>query len=66
MGKTYRRDAKNAGWRRAKLEREGNKNNGTGRMFEFDNREDEAEQLRRNEKNGLYGGVEDIAGGTRR
>ena len=56
MGKTYRKDAKNDGWRKAKMNRERQK--GGGRPF---NREDEAEQLRRDEKNGLYGGVEDIA-----
>ncbi len=56
MGKTYRRDAKNAGWRRAKLDRERQKNGGRPQSHE-----DEAERLRRDEKNGLYGGVEDIA-----
>lgn len=56
MGKTYRRDAKNAGWRRAKLDRERQKNGGRP-----PNQEDEAEQLRRDEKHGAYGGAEDIA-----
>jgi len=56
MGKTYRKDAKNAGWRRAKLDREKQKSG--GRPL---NQEDEAEHLRRDEKHGLYGGAEDVA-----
>jgi len=56
MSKSWRRDSKNDNWRKAKMNRERQK--GGGRPF---NREDEAEQLRRDEKNGLYGGVEDIA-----
>lgn len=56
MGKTYRRDAKNAGWRRAKMERKRQKSGGRPQPSE-----DEFEQLRRDEKHGLYGGVEDVA-----
>jgi hypothetical protein len=39
MGKTYRKDAKNDGWRRAKLDRERQKSGGRP-----PNREDEFEQ----------------------
>lgn len=39
MGKTYRRDAKNDGWRRAKMDRERQKNG--GRRPEFDKPEQE-------------------------
>ena len=56
MGKTWNRNAKNASWRRAKLDRERQKNGGRPLS-----REDETEQVRRDEKHGLYGGVEDIA-----
>ena len=56
MGKSYRKDAKNDSWRRAKMDRERQKNG--GRPF---NQEDKAEELRREEKHGVYGGVEDIA-----
>ena len=56
MGKTYRKDAKNASWRRAKLDRERQKSGGRP-----PDKEDESEQSRRDEKHGLYGGVEDIA-----
>lgn len=56
MSKSYRRDAKNDGWRRAKMDRERQKNGGRP-----PDREDEAEHLRRDEKNGLYGSVEDVA-----
>jgi hypothetical protein len=54
MGKTYRRDAKNDGWRRAKMDREKQKNGGQRPT-------QEDEQTHRDEKRGLYGGVEDIA-----
>jgi hypothetical protein len=58
MGKTYRKDAKNAGWRRAKMDRERQKNGGRPPTT---NQEDDTEQMRRDEKHGLYGGVEDVA-----
>lgn len=43
MGKTYRRDARNAGWRRAKLERERQKNG--GRKPEFQPEQEEGEKF---------------------
>jgi hypothetical protein len=40
MGKTWNRNAKNPKWRRAKLDREKQKNGSKpGRMFEFDKSE---------------------------
>jgi hypothetical protein len=54
MGKTFRADARNPKWRRAKMDREKQKNGGQ-RTAENDD-----EQTRRDEKNGLYGGAEDI------
>ena len=56
MGKSFRADARNPKWRRAKLDRERQKNGGRPPI-----QEDETEQLRRDEKHGLYGGVEDVA-----
>ena len=56
MGKSYRKDAKNDSWRRAKMDRERQKSGGRPPI-----QEDETERLRRDEKRGLYGSVEDIA-----
>ena len=56
MGKSWRADSRNPKWRRAKLDREKQKSG--DRPF---NRDDDAERFRRDEKNGLYGSVEDIA-----
>lgn len=56
MGKSWRRNSKNDGLRRAKLDRERQRNGGRP-----PNQEDEVEEVRRDEKHGLYGGVEDPA-----
>ena len=56
MGKSWKANACNPKWRRAKLDRERQKSGGRP-----PDQEDESERLRRDEKNGLYGGVEDIA-----
>lgn len=56
MGKSWRRNSKNDGLRRAKLDRERQKNGGQRPV-----QGDETERLRRDEKHGLYGGVEDVA-----
>lgn len=57
MGKSWKANACNPKWRKAKLERERQRNGGRPQTHD----EEIEELLRRDEKNGLYGGVEDVA-----